>query len=152
MSPSLSGPYTVLFMYSSSKCTCPCNCGHNMDVTSAATPSRAQRSPPSRFFAVSMGALFNGEGPCVDSLVTQTAELNDVFRGGEGGECAQLAASLEVVISEVSALREAPLGHERGHCHFSAVAAGTPSASHKPQMITDNFCCATVSGNYQGKG
>lgn len=104
------------------------------------------------FFAVTMGALFNGEGPCVDSLVTQTAELNDVFRGGEGGECAQLAASLEVVISEVSALREAPLGHERGHCHFSAVAAGTPSASHKPQMITDNFCCATVSGNYQGKG
>lgn len=104
------------------------------------------------FFAVTMGALFNVEGPCVDSLVTQTAELNDVFRGGEGGECAQLAASLEVVISEVSALREAPLGHERGHCHFSAVAAGTPSASHKPQMITDNFCCATVSGNYQGKG
>jgi len=64
-------------------------------------------------FGVTMGALFNGEGPCVDSLVTQTAELNDVFRDGEGGECAQLAASLEVVISEVSALREAPWGTSR---------------------------------------
>lgn len=35
--------------------------------------------------AVTMGALFNGEDPCVNSLLTQSAELNDVFRDGEEG-------------------------------------------------------------------
>lgn len=84
-----------------------------------------------KLFTVTMGALFNGEGPCVDSLVTQTAELNDVFRDGEGGECAQLAASLEVVISEVSALREAPWGTSR------ATATSAPSPQEPPACPTN---------------
>lgn len=127
MSLSLSGCNTVLeletLMFAPMRSQC--RCFNNRHTLRDATVISVT------LFAVTMGALFNGEGPCVDSLVTQTAELNDVFRDGKGGECAQLAASLEVVISEVSALREAPWGTSR------ATATSAPSPQEPPACPTN---------------